>query len=167
MLWFPLFTITMFVLPVAPNLYCNLEKLRSYDNLFDSASLVVIVETLSVRPATEQDKIEPPRDMAKYLDPFVAHLLVLHVVKGTYADDTLDLVHYRWKKDAPIINATDMVKFRTSDGLSGWLAQKHLRYSTGGLLLFLTKTKEGRYEFVTGQLTPSQSVRQLQPPAHN
>ena len=137
---------------------CNPEKIRQYDDLFESANLVLIVEPLSVREANEQDKVVPPERLAKYLDGFVAHLLVLHVIKGNYKEDTLDLVHFKWKKDAQLVNAGMMANFNVQKER---LPEPFLRYSTGGILLFLSKTKDGHYEFLTGQESPSQSVRKL------
>ncbi len=141
----------------------NPEIVRSYDYLFRTADLVIIVEPISVRDATKQDNIVPPEQYVKYLESFNAHLAVLHVIKGTYNEDTLDLCYFRWKQDAPVFDASHMVEFNVNQK-NFWPRSKEVLPTAPGVLLFLTKAKDGRYEFVTGQMTPSQSVRELSIP---
>ncbi len=139
------------------------ELVRSYDYLFRTADLVIIVEPISVRDATKQDMVAPPEQYAQYLDSFVARLAVLHVIKGPYKEDTLDLYYFRWKQDARVFDAYSMVEFNVNQK-HFWPRSKEVLPSAPGVLLFLTKAKDGRYEFVTGQMTPSQSVRELSIP---
>jgi hypothetical protein len=145
---------------VASHLHARVIEHWPYDKLFKHADLVVIVRPLSVRDATAKDKAVPPgkRD---YLVGVVTNFKVLHVVKGAYKEENLELVHFKYKKDLKIgiINGPGLVSFHTKEiNLSGdtWAGRVQNEY-----MLFLKRGKDKRLEFVSGQVDPELSVKQL------
>jgi len=131
-----------------------------YDKLFKNAELVVIVQFVSVRDATEKDKAVPP---AKFdnLVGIVTTFKVLHVVKGEYKEENLDLVHFKLKEGTAIVNGPLLVSFEKGIEIKGekWKLSQACEY-----VLFLKKGKDGRLDFVSGQYDPELSVKQMMRP---
>lgn len=130
-----------------------------YDKLFKNAELVIIAKAVSVRDANNADKANPPRD---YLVGVVTTLEVEHVVKGEYKDQRLELVHFRLKEGSRIMNGPLLVEFHTKPQTLrgyGWAASIEPEY-----MLFLKKSKDGRFECVSGQFDPQLSVKQILDP---
>jgi hypothetical protein len=144
--------------------HCSARQIEDwpYDKLFKNADLVVIVQPLSVRDATEKDKAIPPEVGKDWLVGIVTNFKVLHVVKGEYKEKELDLVHFKLKKGAMIGNGPLLVSFHTKsisirgDGWSGGAENEYM--------LFLKSGKDKRLEFVSGQFDPELSVKQMTRP---
>ena len=66
----------------------------------------------------------------------------MRVVKGEYKGNKLDLVHFRYKEGARLMNGPRLAAFR-----------REFEY-----LVFLKKEKNGQFVFVSGQVDPSLSV---------
>jgi hypothetical protein len=128
----------------------------SYAHLFKEADLVLLLEPQSTRDAVEKDGAVPPRD---YLTGVVTTLKVLHVIKGEFKQQTIDLVHFRYKKGAQVENGPGLVSFKT-----GQQALSGKRWSGGykpDYVVFLKKDKNGRFEFVSGNFDSDDSVKEV------
>jgi hypothetical protein len=127
-------------------------ELWPYEKLFKNATLVVVVKPLATREATAKDKAVPPHDYHDYLTGVVTRFKVIVVVKGEYKDkDDLNILHFRLK--------TKKEGGRRWIIDTPWLASFPNKESNDDYLLFLKKGKDGRMEFVSGQLNPALSVK--------
>jgi hypothetical protein len=129
-----------------------------YDKLFKHSELVVIVRPLSVRDATAKDKAVPPGNR-DYLVGVVTNFKILHVVKGTYKAENLDLVHFKLKEGAQILNGPLLVSFHTKRFTL--MMKSGFAVYDNNYMLFLKPGKDKRLEFVSGQFDPELSVKQL------
>lgn len=127
-----------------------------YNELFKEADVILILSPQSVRDAVDKDGAIPPQE---YLTGVVTTLKVLHVIKGEYKEQTIDLVHFRYKEGRAVINGPGLVSFQigpqTISGKS-WSGGYQPDY-----MVFLKKGKNGRYEFVTGSFDSDGSVKQV------
>jgi hypothetical protein len=92
---------------------------------------------------------------------------VRRTLKGEAAGDRLIVLHCRFGARKPggaeaIYNGPDFVSFRTQPAA---VRRSHLTKDLPGeeYLLFLRQRKDGRYEFVSGQLDPGLSIREAPP----
>jgi hypothetical protein len=135
-----------------------------YPKLFKEADLVIIVKAISTREAKADDGAHPPEQYRDFLEGIVTRLKVVHVVKGDYVQEKLDLVHFRYKKvTKPVIDGPSLVSFHSKPiPIQGdfWSAS----ITEPEYMLFLKKSKDGRFTFVSGQVDPDQSVRQMLSP---
>jgi len=133
-----------------------------YDKLFKHADLVIIAKPLAVREAGKDDHAIPPKGHDEILTGVVTTFEVLHVIKGEYKANKMDLVHFRLKKGVQIGNGPCLVNFPTKAielRGDGWAAGV-----TSDYMLFLKKSADGRFEPVSGQFDPSLSVKQMMGP---
>jgi len=128
----------------------RLKRSWTYEQLLSEADMVAVVDA------------SPPKD-TENTDVFLGHpvvqilttLKVHAVLKGDTKKESLEFVHYRYgKTDRPIINGAQFVHFQ---------AEK-TRYPKPKYLVFLKRRKDGRYEAVSGQIDPVDSVRLLMVP---
>jgi hypothetical protein len=148
-------------------LFCSQLRARQvedwpYDKLFKHADLVIIAKATAVREARKEDHAVPPKRHADILTGVVTSFKVLQVIKGEYKHNKMDLVHFRLKKGVEILNGPLLVKFHTKhtqlsgNGWSGFAGNTYM--------LFLKKERAGRFEPVSGQFDPAESVKQILPP---
>jgi hypothetical protein len=140
----------------------RLLELWPYDKLFQRADLVVIATAVSTVDAPANIKDQAPED---HLKGVCTTFRVAHVVKGAHRGKELTVFHYRLalKEGQGIVNGPSLVRFH-----SGRL---NLSYPGGfaslpppEYLLFLKKRPDGRFECVSGQYDPDQSVKQITQP---
>jgi hypothetical protein len=131
-----------------------------YEKLFKRADLIVIVKPLEVREANIQDDAKPPQD---YLTGIVTKFKILHVVKGEFKKDNLEIVHFRLKKDRRVMNGPLLVSFQKK---AVKLKDEDLKIEVKDweYMLFLKQEKDGRLNFASGQFDPALSVKQMTVP---
>ena len=135
--------------------------------LYLRSDLVLIVDPVSSRAATDQDAIVWPTTR-EYLAPIVTRCDVVAVMKGEFRDKTFELRHFRFDWDAlhaegfGIGNAPRLIEFQFGDqkiDVNESTTKIHPVY-----LLFLTKNKAGQFTPVTGQEDSYWSVMQIHRP---
>lgn len=144
--------------------YSRPVPVLSYDELLKQADVVLIVRPSKTRDAEPGDPIAVmPLDRAnRYLTPTVTSFKVLATVKGVFKSKKLLLPHYRldWEKAkkngvAGISNGPSLVTFVDSENDEDYFDDVP---SNRDYLLFLKRTADGSYDFVTGQFDPVFSV---------
>jgi hypothetical protein len=148
---------------VSPRAHARRIEDWPYDKLSKHASLVVIVQPLAVREAKAKDGLKFPGGGARVLTGIVTTFKVLAVVKGEHKNEKLEIAHFRVKDGVIIANGPLLVYFHNRPG-------KGETVETSGVIkknfmLFLKKDKSGRLEFVSGQMDPSLSVREMVEPS--
>ena len=136
--------------------------------LFERSDLVLIVDPVSERAATEHDAIILPTTR-KYLAPIVTRCDVVAVMKGDFQEQSFDLRHFRFDWDAlqaegfsGIGNGPRLIEFQFEDqkiNVDNSTTKIHPVY-----LLFLTKNQAGHFTPVTGQEDSYDSVMQIHRP---
>src|SRR6516225_2579356 len=121
-----------------------------YEKLFKRADLIVIVKPLEVREANIQDEAKPPQD---YLTGVVTKFKILHVIKGEFKKDNLDIVHFRLKKGVKVMNGPLLVSFQTK-AVKLKVEDRQIEVKNWDYMLFLKLEKDGRLNFVSGQFDP-------------
>jgi len=132
----------------------RLKRSWTYEQLLNEADIVAVVDA------------SPPKD-TENTDVFLVYpvvqilttLRVHAVLKGDTKKESLEFVHYRYGKiDRSIINGAQFVHFLA--------VRKHgkIEYQKPKYLVFLKRRKDGRYEAVSGQIDPVDSVRLLMAP---
>jgi len=134
----------------------------TYQELLSGADVVVIATPLPAK-ATE-DTSGFKRD---YLAAIETTLTANAVLKGNVmVNEQLKFVHYRLKDDAKVINGARLIHFRTKGSLLGFVSEdgKQARGARPKYLLFLKRRSDGRYEAVSGQMDPIDSVKLMSHP---
>jgi len=126
------------------------------DKLFKHAELIVCVKFLKVREAKKEDRAIPAGASATYQTGVVTTFDVLHVVKGKQEKKKLEIVHFRLDYGARINNGPKLVTFHTGALTVNGVTNKDYAY-----MLFLRNGKDGRLTFVSGQIDPVLSVKQI------
>lgn len=143
----------------------------SFERLFKESDLIVIAQPVKSIDSTDRLKIKPWEN--EFLG-IITTFTPSKIIKGKLKTPSLTVLHY--KTNALIQNGPSLVSFRTK-GISytitaiekeGKLPSKTMSKvvmeSPSTYLLFLRKSKDGRYEPVSGQTDPSLSVRELRIP---
>ena len=124
----------------------------TYKELLSEADIVAVVDA-SPPMDTENTDVFLGYPVVQILTTLTVHV----VLKGDTKKESLEFVHYRYGKiDRAIINGAQFVHF---------LAEK-TGCSRPKYLVFLKRRKDGRYEAVSGQIDPVDSVRLLEAPRH-
>lgn len=178
-------TSVVVLLLCASSSYARLTRYWSYSDLLKESDLVVVANAIETKTVANTDK--PPAAGAlpsgRSLDPLFQQVEttfhVRAVVKGRFTRERLTMVHFRWKTadelpkdrkvshdplDILIIDGPGLVEF-SNDGWS-FLHDKTAEKVKAGAdcLLFLKLRKDGKYEPVSGQVDPVDSVRWLTKP---
>ena len=145
----------------------RLSRKWTYDQLLKEADLVVIAEAVW----TEQADDEPPnhswpRELVAQNTTFKVRL----TLKGKAEGEKIKVLHFKfgqYKKglDDRLLSLDEphFVAFRTGPMTVGTGKEKHV-LPAPEYLLFLKKTKDGRYEPLSGQFDPDRSIREVSKP---
>jgi hypothetical protein len=126
----------------------------SYKTLFEESDLVVVVEPIAVRDATVQDKLIPPSGQREHFVGVVTSFKVLAIVKGKIDQQSLQMKHFTLKAESKGLgNPPEVVSFK--------YALPDPQKAPCTFMLFLRRLPNGDLEFVTGQVDPAFSVKQL------
>jgi hypothetical protein len=134
---------------------------RSYDQLMKEADLVVVAVAKSSVDTTDV----PTHPEMKRTEWFVGRTSTLQVrgtLKGKAAEE-IKVRHFRLNKDKvqDIPDGPGLVEFRTGDTTIKVKGYMKMYCGEVEYLLFLKARKDGRYEPVTGECDPSESVREM------
>lgn len=131
-------------------------QIYSYERLFKEADLVVIAAALETKESDKAEKLFPNNnDFVGVNTKFE----VRHTLKGSIDEETLQMLHFKYSGEQPVVNAPILVEFTFDTerhhipGLS----------RTPEYMLFLKRMKDGRYEPVAGQVDSVLSVRKITP----
>lgn len=140
----------------------------SYARLWKESDLVLIVKAGETRDATIVDPVLPfdnEHDQL-YLTAVVTELEVLAVLKGHFEHKRIELSHYRldWEK----LDAHGIKAVGNGPNLTVFEAQQNRVSRSDPIvsievdyMVFLKKNPVVQYTFVTGQVDPHFSVRQI------
>jgi hypothetical protein len=149
----------LFVVCVAPAANARAKRHWSEKELFRASDLVVLAEAESSQAS--QDKF--PRGVSweeAETKGFVTFFKVKLVLKGSEPTEEIRVLHFRFLSlRRGIINGPNFVHFATQPvdlSFNDQRTSAKPRY-----LLFLKKMADGRYEPVSGQIDPDDSVRIL------
>src|SRR5262245_42686046 len=148
----------------------RLTRKWTYDQLLKEADLVVLAEAVR----TEQAADEPPNDSwPRELVAQNATLKVRLTLKGKYEDEPSKVLHFKYGEPKNGIDALraellsdgplHLITFRKEQITVGTGKDKQA-FPAPEYLLFLKKTKDGRYAPVSGQSNPVPSIREVSKP---
>ena len=129
-----------------------------YDRLFKEADLVVIAEATSV-----SDTPDHPTDefLRKHVLGQDTKFKVEYALKGKASGNQITVLHYQLKNGITgILNGPMLVTFRTKP-VEVKVKGEDARKIQPSYLLFLKLRKDGRYEPVSGETDPRDSVREI------
>ena len=145
----------------------RLIKVWNYDKLLKEADLVV----LAVAVRTEKADYEPPdHSWPRELVAQNTTLKVRGTLKGKAEGENIKVLHFKfgeYKKGFEhdgIFDGPNFVEFRVGPVTKGTGKEKRIITPAQEYLLFLKKTKDGRYEPVSGQVDPVDSIREVSYP---
>ena len=136
--------LTTFTLTLALSSEARIVRSWSYQELYEQADVVAIVEVTSVSKSKE---LMPGNSNAERFEGKVAQLAVGLVLKGEADLKTINLLHFAYAKTLAVYNGADFIDFSDS---------KEHQY-----LVFLKKDKTGKLVPVTGRADAAQSVKKI------
>lgn len=145
----------------------------SYDQLFEKADLVVIVDVVTNKVTGDIFKQRPEDNGAGYVG-VNTEFKICRLLKGEPNAKAITVLHFRHVPGSAYSDGILVVNFR----LSGWAfngeiiskkknaALGRISFETGKpeYLLFLKQRNDGRYEPVTGQYDAALSCREVTQP---
>jgi hypothetical protein len=149
-------TATMLLL-IAPSTFGRRVENWPYERLFNEAELVILARATSSADSGEKVK---HKDWSTEFLGVNTSSEVLHVLKGKAAGKQLSVFHLCCPTGVKIENGPGFVSFRLK-GLAIEGAHGKMETSKPTYMLFLKKSKDGRWEAVSGQIDPDQSVWEL------
>jgi hypothetical protein len=147
---------------LVPSIFGRGVESWPYERLFKEAELVVIANATASADAGEKVK---HKDWNTEFIGVNTTFEVRHVIKGKLEGKELKLFHLRAPEGVKIQNGPGFVSFRLKEV---WIKGPYGKMGTGkpAYLLFLKKSKEGRWQAVSGQIDPNGSVREMYPANH-
>ncbi len=136
-------------------------RILTYQQLFHEASVVIIGTATSERDAENGDESEYHIEV-----PIVTTFKVHLVLKGEVESESVEFLHYRYKKGLNVVvNAPNLVCFEISGPRGGRGLRDIQKYTPtpSKYLLFLKCRSDGQLEAVTRD-DPLYSVKKLAPP---
>jgi hypothetical protein len=145
---------------VVPCATARLVEHWPYERLFKEADLVVIAEATATVDTGEVVKV--PGWSVKF-NGVHSTFAVKATLKGKLNAKNLTIFHLRLDKGVRVENGPRLISFAVRRGTIP------LEHGKSGAhkpdyLLFLKKGKDGRYEPVSGQIDPDQSVKEVHRP---
>ena len=140
---------------------------KSYEELYSKADVVMVVHALSTRMSKSDDGIVPLPNKNDDLEPIFTRFRKLAVLKGQLEAKEFELCHHRYKAtdDArTIANGPMLVNFPTYAYNKGDEWKEWMGPGNNDFIVFLVRDSDGRLDFVTGQYDPALSVRRLTAP---
>jgi len=141
-------------------------RLREYwpiSKSYAKADVVMIVKATATRDAKEGEAIAPKGE-ERFLSGVVTTFKVEQMIKGEEKRQSIELLHFKINPDAPpVFNGPCLVSFKVykPQVINGTVV-----ITSGNeepeYMLFLTKRADGRYEPVSGQFDPDDSVKLVQ-----
>ena len=130
----------------------------TYKTLEQQSTLIVIVEAMSTRDATEADKITPLKGMEKRVQGVISRFRVLSTLKGSVDSKEISIQHFRELPGHSGFsgNGPCFVDF------SPYIIEPKSSQSGLPLILYLRSNESGSFNFATGSIDPIFSVKQLQ-----
>src|SRR5204862_106656 len=134
-----------------------------FDRLFKESDVIVIA---AAQESADTDAQPTYRDWAPYLVGQRTTFKIDCVLKGTPADGSLAVNHFRFKDGASPPNGPTLVSFRTKplvirgDGTT----TADMTVGTPRYLLFLKRNDDGSFEPISGQTDAQLSVKEIYPP---
>ena len=141
-------------------------KKWSYDELLKEADLVILAAAVRTEPAEDAP---PDHSWPLELVAQNTNFQVRGTLKGKAEGAQIQVLHFKFggpkkglEKNFGILNGPNLVAFRTEAVTVRVGKDTHVLPPE--YLLFLKRTKDGRYEPVSGRIDPAVSVRQMSGP---
>jgi len=130
---------------------------------FAKADVVMIVKATATRDAKQGEAI-PPKGQERYLSGVVTSFKVEQLIKGEEKRNCIELVHFKnTPVGATVGNGPCLVNFKIYKPL---VINGTIVITSGNeepvYMLFLKKRSDGRFEPVSGQIDPDDSVKLVQ-----
>lgn len=130
----------------------------TYKTLEQQSTLVVIVEAISTRNATDADKITPLKGMEEQVRGVITQFRVLSTLKGSVDSKEISIQHFHELAGRSGFsgNGPCFVDFKP------YIIEPKSSQSRLPLILYLRMNESGSFNFTTGSIDPIFSVKQLQ-----
>lgn len=135
------------------------RELWSVDKAFKNADVVLIAFATAHRDARDGEAI-PPNGYEEYLSGVITTFEIMQTVKGNEIRKTVDLIHFKKTSEGErLSNGPCLVKFSVRPKPKDDKLEIHIGKGPHWYMLFLKKRADGKYEPVSGQVDPDDSVK--------